>query len=82
MGARMGAKDATTLLSNVAARLQERITRIQFYWFLCWSLVCGRHDENKDDFRIVEDEDGMPWYSEQTVCILPKEAMPSGFALV
>ena len=73
--------DATTLLSNVAARLEAEEIHIQYYWFLCWSLVCGRPDNAKDDFTIIEDDYGLPWFSRQTLCILPKEGRPSGFAL-
>ena len=79
--ARARAMNADALLSNVAARLQDQVTRIQLYCFLCWSLVCGRPEKAKDDFQIVEDEDGIPWYNKQTVCVLPKGPMPSGFAL-
>ena len=73
--------DATTLLSNVAARLEAEEIHIQYYWFLCWNLVRGRPDNAKDDFTIIEDDYGLPWYSQQTLCILPKEGKPSGFAL-
>ena len=60
-GARAQAMNADALLSNVASRLQNQVTRIQLYWFLCWWLVCGRPEEAKDDCQIVEDEDGIPW---------------------
>ena len=80
-GARAQAMNADALSSNVASRLQDQVTRIQLYFFLCWHLVRGRPEKAKDDFQIVEDEDGIPWYSKQTVCVLPKGPMPSGFAL-
>ena len=79
--ARARAMNADALLSNVAARLQDQVTRIQLYCFLCWVLVCGRPEKAKDDFQIVEDEDGIPWYNKQTVCVLPKGPMPNGIAL-
>ena len=37
--ARARAMNADALLSNVAARLQDQVTRIQLYCFLCWVLV-------------------------------------------
>ena len=73
--------NADALLSNVASRLQDQVARAQLYWFLCWWLVRRRPEEAKDDFQLVENDDGMPWYSRQTVCFLPNGPMPSGFAL-
>ena len=80
--ARTQAMNADALIiNNVASRLQDQVARTQLYWFLCWWLVRRRPEEAKDDFQIVEDDDGMPWYSRQTVCFLPNGPMPSGFAL-
>ena len=73
--------DATTLLTDVAARLEGEEIYIQYYWFLCWNLVRGRPDDAKDDFTIIEDDYGLPWCGRLTLCILPKEGKPSGFTL-
>ena len=79
---------ADALFRTVAARLQHQEEHIRLYCFLCWSFITGIPMKDITEFQIVEDDDGMPFYSCMTLSPLSKEARPrskearpSGFAL-
>ena len=56
------------LVRKLASRLLRRHEYIQQRCFSYWQLVCGRPESpvHGDDFRIIEDDEGVPLCSVQT----------------